>query len=368
MYDTPLAANITDPIGTLVVKVAETIQKLADGQMTGQQLALHMEAMEKCIAPALDHGDWLYVDGPPEEAIGVIKRTATALRRIGLAIGTGHVRSSSYVLPSHRQWGRGKGLKRTLERVERRWTVDWRSTKPELENEFASLAFALVNDETEAFIWPERDICLLVPCTTVVELFEWLAVNMDALQLLRTRCVTLSVVPTLKDKVVPQLAFVITGMAPLPDTEFEARWRDELNGVNWHFSETLRSFQLAKELMVSVYAVQELLDGRDLLDEELTLLATWRDEAQALIGAIQDVADADSGGPAALAEAYLIDLHRQLTTDHHEGTEVSAVGFARASMSAAFGGEADSSVLQAAGVVIQLVEEELGIVDRHSES
>ena len=360
MLDNPLGGEIGDPVGALIVAVAQAIQKTAKGELTGVQLVLEMESVKNAVEPAEALEDWKYAEGPPVDALKEIKCTAGALRRVGLAVGSKRVTASSVLLPSHKLCSQGKGLERALQRVDARWAKRWFERKKEVEEKFGAAAFAAPAQGEEGLVWPDWEVCLLIDSDTLVGFIVWVKENLEALRTFSESCVVLAVAPRIDDVIAPQVAMRVTKYANLPDLEFESQWRSRLSEMKWHVSDLVKQLRIAQDAMVSLYAAQFHLDGREFLVPELEQLQSWKEEAENALGIIQDSAEADVNGPAAVAEEYIVNFLRSLADGAGE-CGGGAVAFARAAHGALMAGEEDERVIESAFVVIAILEAELEV-------
>ncbi|WP_291075437.1 hypothetical protein [Hyphomonas sp.] len=314
----PIGADISDAIGTYVSSLSQFITELMEGNKTGFQLALLAADILKAGETVKADPKWRFLNSAPV-AIEQIASTIEAFRPALLAAGRHTLAETSGIIEPRVSLTKGVGLKRLEHRLRKKEALDIANLKRKAKETLDAELFYKPAANSDLLLWPLGDVCIVRPLDSLIDFFHWIDRSLETIEeFADSVCV---VAPSINGRILPQLAIrIVRNFPPLPDEEFQTTWHPYITDETFARSQSLDDFRLANHAMVQLYATQNLLDGKNLLEIELNQLNSWLNEAQSALTRLEDRADKGSEG-AELAYAELVKLHKKLTDE--DGNAVS---------------------------------------------
>jgi len=357
----PLAGEISDPIGTLVVSIAEFLVALIDGEKTGFQIASYLSDVIKSSSEVRDNPEWAYSENPPVEALNAIEGLGRRFRPALVAAGQEKLSEAKEIFTKHRDWRAGTGLAMLARLLDAQASNNLDALKAEARKEIGAILFAKDATSADGVLWPEWDCCIVKPSDTIVDYFVWLDSATDDLRKISKSVKSLTVVPVIDGVVPVQLAVrIYDSLPPLPDEDFGRNWEDLSDSYKLRSSETLELYQKASSAMVNVYAAQALLGEKPLTSKELSQIEAWAEEA----GDVADVLSARAEAGAESAEFVLEKLmalndnFRQ--SEEREGSS-AAISYAQSLMGAVLASKQSDAINNLAGLAVVLIGQDLDL-------
>lgn len=314
----PIGADISDPIGTYVSNLSQFITELMEGKKTGFQLALLAADILKASETVKADQKWRFFNTAPT-AVEQIASTLKAFRPALLAAGRHTLSETSGIIEPKVSLTKGVGLKRLEHRLRKKEAIDQANLKRKARENLGAELFIKPAAKSDLLIWPLCDVCIIRPSDSLIDFFHWIDRSLEKIEEFADGvCV---IAPSIKGHILPQLAMrIVRNFPPLPDEEFQTNWERGLEGSTLARSRSLDDFRLAKNAMLQLYATQDLLIDKELLEIEINQLNFWLHEAQSALARLEEGADNGSEG-AELAHAELVKLHKKLTDE--DGNAVS---------------------------------------------
>jgi len=357
----PLAGEISDPIGTLVVSIAEFLVALIDREKTGFQIASYLSDVIKSAPEVRDNPEWAYSEKPPVEALDAIEGLGRRFRPALVAAGQKKLGDAKEVFTKHRDWRAGTGLDKLARRLDTQASNKLDALKTATHKVLGATLFAKGATSTDGVLWPEWDCCIVKPSETIVDHFIWLESALDDLRKTSKSAKSLAVVPVINGVVPVQLAVrIYDSLSPLPDEDFGKNWEDLSGSYELRSSETLELYQKASSAMVNVYAAQTLLGEKLLTSKELSQIEAWAEEA----GDIADVlsARAEAGDESAefvLEKLVALNDDFKQSEEHEENS--AAISYAQSLMGAVLASRQSDAINDLAGLALVLIGQDLDL-------
>jgi hypothetical protein len=244
-------------------------------------------------------------------------------------------------------------------RLNARWGAKRNELAHRIRSEIGAELYARPSTRDDGVFWPNWELCVLKPSSTIIGYLTWLDGATDDLRELAKTADRLIVAPSFGDVIPAQLVLRVYPSTPLlPEERFAEEWNEILIDYRIEESQTLKSYQRASNAMVSLYAAQHLLGEKPFLDIEMVQLKAWQEEAEAVFEQLTASACDDGNDCAELALQQLARLNDKFAgkadTDREE-----AVEYARSMQRGMVASEIGGELVDLIGLTMSLISNDL---------